>query len=115
MIAIVNGERGSTVNYIRGSDKTLYISLLADNGQPIGDITGETVTLEIHKKRDRSDTAQSIAAVLDAPTAGQVSVALDDAGVLADDAAGKAYAWVKKDDGSNGILFSKEFTILNLQ
>lgn len=115
MIAIINGERGSTINYIRGSDKTLYGSLLADDGQPFGDLTGDTVTLEIYKKRDRSDTPQSVAGVLVTATASQVSFALDDGGVLADDAFGKAFAWVKVDDGAGVVNFSKEFTILNLQ
>lgn len=95
MLAIVNGVRGGTIKYPAGSDKTINIIILDDDGAPV-DVTGDTVSVEVYANANRSDTPTTNAGALTAPSAGHVNSDFADDGDIAGLTKGKSYfMWVK--------------------
>lgn len=79
MRALINGVEGGTLDLVRGTDATWYLSIIGDKGE-IVNLTGETVTVEFYNRADRANAATlSQAATLTTAASGHCTLTITDA------------------------------------
>ena len=124
MIAIINGQEGSTIDVFKSSDSILQLTLLSDGaagptgqvlraGTPL-DITGDTITLEVYDSVQRKNAAAvALPCTIVSATAGQGTIAIS----LANSAlipAGVSYGFIKRSENiGTSVEFSRQFVTIN--
>lgn len=126
MIAIVNGEEGSTLPIYKASSLFLTLVLLSDGdlgptaalttarGTPL-DLTADTVSVEVYDDVTRKNAAvASLSATISAtPTAGLATATVLPAAL--NFGPGKYYAFVKRTENvGTTVEFSRRFTTLQV-
>ena len=119
MIAIINGEEGSSLQLFKGATTMARLLLLSDGnagptGQvtPVGtplDVTGDTVTLEVYDTQDRRNAVvASIAATIVTATAGYLTISISSA--QASFGPGTYYGYVKRNENTGTTIeFGRKF------